>query len=162
MDKRIALGADHGGFVLKEKLIARLKREGYSVHDAGTKTPEPCDYPRYGFEAAGMVSSGKAGRAILVCRSGIGMAIIGNKLPGVRAGVCNTVADAVSARQHNDTNVLVVAADRVSDRMAIRIMDAWLATPALKSRHARRVRQIKDFEKKAFKKTGNKRRQAKR
>jgi ribose 5-phosphate isomerase B len=162
MDKRIALGADHGGFALKEKLIARLNREGYSVHDAGTKTPEPCDYPRYGFDAAGMVSSGKAGRAILVCRSGIGMAVIGNKLPGVRAGVCNTVTDAVSARQHNDTNVLVVAADRVSSRMAMKIMDVWLTTPSLKGRHARRVKQIKDLEKKVFRKTGPGRRKEKR
>lgn len=155
MDKRIALGADHGGFVLKEKIIARLNSRGYSVHDVGTKNSEPCDYPRYGFEAARMVSSGKTGRAILVCRSGIGMAIIGNKLPGVRAGVCNTVADAVSARQHNDTNILVLAADRVAGRTAMKIMEVWLATPALKGRHARRVRQIKDLEKKAFKKIGS-------
>jgi ribose 5-phosphate isomerase B len=153
MAKKIALGADHGGFALKKKIIERLKKEKYTVCDAGTDSPDPCDYPKYGFDAAGMVSSGKAQRAVLICRSGIGMAIIANKLPGVRAGVCGTVVDAVSSREHNDTNVLVLAADRVSAGKAMDIMEAWLKTKTLPGRHARRVKLIKEYEKKVFKKT---------
>ena len=152
MVKLIAIGADHGGFRLKEKIKTVLKKNRYKVKDWGTYSPEPCDYPEFGFAVAGEVSSGKASGGIVICKTGIGMAVVANKFPGVRAGVCNSVKDAVSARQHNDTNVLVLAATKVGNgKKALSIVKAWLTTKALGDRHARRVRQIRAFEKKVFK-----------
>ena len=151
MDKRIAIGADHGGFDLKEKLKASLERKGYRVEDVGTHSVSSCDYPEYGFEAARKVSERKAGRAIAICKTGIGMSIIANKLPGVRAGLCSSAADAVSAREHNDTNVLVLAASKTGPKKAKKILEAWLKTGALGGRHARRVRKIRALEKELYK-----------
>ncbi len=152
MAKRIAIGADHGGYELKERVKTLLKKEGYPVTDVGTDSPEPVDYPEYGYEAARMVSSGKASRGVVICKSGIGMSIIANKLPGVRAGLCNSVEDALSSRQHNDANVLVLAANKTSYAKAAEITKTWLETKALGGRHKRRVRQILKIEKKLFKK----------
>lgn len=150
MVKRIVIGADHGGFSLKEKIKNAFKKR-YKFDDMGTHTEESCDYPVYGFSVAEKVSKKKASRGIVICKTGIGMAIIANKFSGVRAGVCSSVAEAVSARQHNDTNILVLAATKVNSKKAMDIITAWLNTPALGGRHARRVRQIKEFEKKVFK-----------
>lgn len=152
MAKRIAIGADHGGFLLKEKIIEELKKKKYKVSDSGPFSKDPCDYPAFGFDVAKKVSKKKADRGILICRSGIGMAMVANKLPGARAGVCNTVKDAASSREHNDANILVLAADRISTKRALEILKVWLKTKTLGGRHARRVRQIKDYEKKIFKK----------
>jgi len=158
MAKTIAVGADHGGFLLKQKIKEYLEKKHYRVKDMGTDSDEPCDYPRFGFAAAKKVSDGKADRAIVICKSGIGMSIIGNKLPGVRAGLCGSVDDAISARRHNDTNVLVLAATKLSNKKAMEIVEAWFVTRALAGRHARRVKQIKEFEKKLFKKETKRRR----
>ncbi|MGB3111553.1 MAG: RpiB/LacA/LacB family sugar-phosphate isomerase [Candidatus Omnitrophota bacterium] len=149
---RIAIGADHGGFYLKEEIKKKLTKAGYKVEDLGTRSERPCDYPEYGYAVAKKVSGKKAARGIVICKSGIGMAIVANKVPGVRAGACYSRADAVSSREHNDTNVLVLAASRVSDRKNLDILSAWLRTKSLGGRHARRVRQIKSIEKKEFKK----------
>jgi len=145
--KIIAIGADHGGFSLKEKIKNLLEKEGYKVQDMGTHSEDLCDYPKFGFSASQKVSQKKAFRGIVICKTGIGMAVVANKLPGVRAGVCNTEEDALSARKHNDTNVLVLAARKVTGAKAARIVKTWLKTKALKGRHARRVKQIKNFEK---------------
>ena len=107
MSKKIAIAADHGGFSLKEKIKKSLKK--YSFIDTGTFSLDPCDYPLFGFEAAKMVSKKKATRGIVICKTGIGMCVVANKLPGVRAGVCLTKEDAKSGREHNDINVLVLA-----------------------------------------------------
>ena len=151
MAKKVAIGADHGGFALKERIKKILKERSCRVVDAGTASGDACDYPQFGFEAARMVSQGKADRGIVICKTGIGMAIIANKLPRVRAGVCNSVADALSARKHNDTNVLVLAATKTDAKKALRIVKAWMKTRALGGRYARRVRQISALEKKVFK-----------
>ncbi|MFH1304884.1 MAG: RpiB/LacA/LacB family sugar-phosphate isomerase [Candidatus Omnitrophota bacterium] len=151
MAGKIAIGADHGGFFLKEKIKTALKKARFVVEDLGTDSPDASDYPRIGFDVAARVSSGKAKRGIVICKTGIGMAIIANKRRGVRAGVCNSVAEALSARRHNDTNVLVLAATRISGEKAVRVVKAWLGAKALGARHARRVRQIKALEKKVFK-----------
>ncbi len=151
MAKKIAIGADHGGFKLKEALKKILESKKYKVYDMGTFSDESCDYPEYGFEVAKKVSTGGASRGIVICKTGIGMSVIANKLPGVRAGLCASLADAVSSRKHNDTNVLVLAAAKVSSRKAQDIARAWLRTDALKGRHGRRVKQIKELEKKVFK-----------
>lgn len=143
--KIIVVGADHGGFSLKEKIKKLLEKEGYAVRDVGTYSEAPCDYPEFGFAAAEKVSQKKAFRGIVICKTGLGMAIAANKLPGVRAGVCNSEEDALSARQHNDINVLVLAARKVTGAKAAKIIKTWLKTKALKGRHARRVKQIKNF-----------------
>lgn len=152
MAKRgIALGADHGGFCLKEKIKDELIKMKYKVSDSGTFSTEACDYPVYGFHAAKEVSEKKANKGIIICKTGIGMAIVANKLPGVRAAVCFSEKMAISSRRHNDVNVLVLAASEITAPKAIKIMKVWLETKALKGRHARRVKQIKEFEKKVFK-----------
>ena len=152
MAGKVAIGSDHGGFELKQFLIEELKKTGVRFFDAGTDSPEACDYPEIGFECALRVSKKKEPRGILICRTGVGMAVIANKLPGVRAGVCYKPSEAISAREHNDINLLVLAADRISKKYALETVKAWLATPALKGRHAKRVNIIKEYEKKLFKK----------
>ena len=150
--RRIAIGADHGGFALKGKVMKALGRGKYQIDDAGCFSSGSCDYPQFGYAVAKKVSLKKAARGIIICKSGIGMAIVANKVPGVRAGVCYSTEDALSSRQHNDTNVLVLAANRVGGKKAIDIVKVWLRTKAQGGRHARRVRQIKALEKKEFKK----------
>jgi RpiB/LacA/LacB family sugar-phosphate isomerase len=151
MGRRIVVSADHGGYELKEKIKKMLGKARYSVEDVGTHSAESCDYPRYGYMAAKKVSRKKADRGIVVCKTGIGMAVIANKVRGVRAGTCYDRADAISSRQHNDTNVLVLAANKVSEKKALEIVKVWLKTKALKGRHTRRVRQITKLEKSEFK-----------
>ena len=145
---RIAVGTDHGGYHLKAGLIQRMRSKGYQVIDAGTYSPEPCDYPAIGATVAKAVSMGKAQRGVLLCKSGAGMAIVANKFPWVRAAVCQTVALAKHAREHNDANVLVLAASHSHLPRAKTILDAWLKTPFAGGRHARRVRQIRQIERK--------------
>ncbi|MBD3379016.1 MAG: ribose 5-phosphate isomerase B [Candidatus Omnitrophica bacterium] len=152
MVKKIAIGSDHGGFRLKEKIKTELDSMGIKIMDEGPGTEDSCDYPLFGFGVAEKVALRKADRGIVICTSGIGMSIVANKLPGVRAALCATVEDAVSSREHNDANVLVLGAKRVTGPGAVRIAKVWLATKALKGRHARRVRQIKEIDKRVFKK----------
>ena len=149
MVKRIAIGSDHGGFRLKEFLKKYLSGKGYSVKDFGTETADPCDYPLIGYKVAKSVSSGKFKSAILICKTGIGMTIIANKAPGVRSGVCCTLGQAKTSRQHNDTNVLSLAAKYITFDMAKKIVSVWLKTESLAGRHGRRVSQIKKLEKRA-------------
>jgi len=153
MDKRIVIGSDHGGYTLKKKIKSFLAEKGYKVIDSGTDSAESCDYPLFGFNAAREVSRKKADRGIVICKSGIGMSMVANKLPGVRAGLCLSKEDAVSSRQHNDANILVLASNKTKGKKALELVDIWLSTAFLKGRHARRVRQITAMEKKVFRKT---------
>ena len=148
MAEKIAIGSDHGGFGLKGKLKAYLEKKGYRLTDFGTGSEEPCDYPLIGYRLSKEVSKGRFRKGILICKSGIGMAIIANKLPGVRSGVCNTTRQARTSRLHNDTNVLSLAAEYVSASNAKKIAHTWLTTKTLGGRHARRVREIRRLEKK--------------
>lgn len=145
--EKIAIGADHGGFRLKERLKTYLSKKGYVVKDFGVHSGKSSDYPLVGSEVAKHVSSSKFKRAILVCKTGIGMSIIANKMPNVRSGVCNTISQARTSRLHNDTNVLSLAAKYIDYEEAKRIVTVWLNTPALGGRHRRRVNQIKRLEK---------------
>jgi ribose 5-phosphate isomerase B len=149
---KIAIGADHGGFALKEKIISALKRSGYRIEDVGTYSAGSCDYPEYAYAVAKKVAGRKADRGIVLCKSGIGMAIVANKVAGARAGVCTSIADAVSSRKHNDANILVLAATKIGTAKTLQIAKTWLRTKAEGGRHARRVRQIKEIEKKEFRK----------
>lgn len=147
MADRIAVGADHGGFRLKAALVRRLAAAGYAVEDMGTHSQAPCDYPRIGARVARAVAEGRAKRGLLLCRSGAGMAIVANKFPRVRAAVCESTASARHCREHNDANILVLGADRLSARKAGAVLSAWLEAPFAGGRHARRLRQIRTIEK---------------
>ena len=146
MPKKIAIGSDHGGFGLKEFLKNYLTKKGYKVEDFGTHSASPCDYPIIGHSLAKAVSQGKFEKGILICKTGIGMAVIANKLKGVRSGVCNSLKQAKTSRLHNDTNVLSLAAKYVTRTNAKKIVHVWLEATALGGRHGRRVRQIKKLE----------------
>jgi ribose 5-phosphate isomerase B len=143
---RIVLAADHGGVKMKADLFRFLSAKGFALTDLGTDAEVPVDYPDYGFAAAAALRRGEADRAILVCKSGIGMAICANKSRGVRAALVSTVADADLSRRHNDANVLVLGANEVSSRRARRIVATWLSTPFDGGRHKRRVDKIRRFE----------------
>jgi ribose 5-phosphate isomerase B len=148
---RIVVGTDHGGFELKNLLIRQLKAAGHRVVDLGTFSPQPCDYPLIGSRVARAVSLGQADRGLLLCKSGGGMAIVANKFSGVRAVVCQSVALARHARQHNDSNVLVLGANQTTPKKATAILKAWLTTPFAGGRHARRVGQIAAMERRLYK-----------
>lgn len=143
----IAIGADHGGYELKERLSKFLRKKGYRVSDFGTKSRESCDYPPIGYKVARGVSSGRFDRGVLICKTGIGSAIVGNKVPGVRAAVCHTKEAARYSREHNDLNLIVFGARFISPKRAKEVLLLWLNTPFLGGRHKRRVGQIGKIEK---------------
>lgn len=142
----IAIGADHGGFGLKTKIIKYLKAKGRAVKDFGTYSPEPCDYPKYGFVVARAVAGGKYPRGILICKSGIGMSIVANKVRGIRAALVDSVETARSSREHNDANIIVFGSKNTDAYKAKRILEVWLKTRCLGGRHLRRVKEIKALE----------------
>ena len=140
---KIAIGADHGGFELKEILKQQLKQKGIVVEDAGCFSPDSVDYPDFARTVAVMVSEGLAQQGILICRTGIGMSMAANKYPRVRAALCLSPRMATAARSHNDANVLVLGSDLESPAATGAILDAWLAASfAEESRHQRRVEKI--------------------
>src|SRR3989338_7087985 len=143
---RNAIGSDHGGYELKDRLTEFLKEEGHQAQDFGTHSKESCDYPMIGFEVAMAVSNKKADRGILVCKSGVGMVIVANKLHGVRAAACYDKDLARSSREHNDCNIIVLAANYTDIRKAKEILRVWLAPEHIGERHERRVKQIRSIE----------------
>jgi ribose 5-phosphate isomerase B len=145
---KIAIGSDHGGYELKKEAMQFLKDEGYEVLDHGTHSKDSCDYPLIGFEVAKDVGEGRAEKGILICKTGVGMVIIANKVHGVRAAACYDVEMAKLSREHNDCNVIVLAANYTNSKKSAEILKAWLATEHSEERHARRVKQIKDIESK--------------
>ncbi|PIQ84681.1 MAG: ribose 5-phosphate isomerase B [Candidatus Omnitrophica bacterium CG11_big_fil_rev_8_21_14_0_20_63_9] len=150
--RRVAIGADHGGFELKAALVRVLQAKGLEVADLGTHSAEPCDYPQIGYRVASAVARGAFDRGVLLCKSGIGIAIAANKVPGIRAGVCGDVFDAERSRLHNDANVLVLGAEKLSPAKAKTILTTWLDTPfEAGGRHERRVRQLAAIERKTCK-----------
>ena len=142
----IALGADHGGFPLKEEIKAHLLRLGYRFHDHGTFSTEPVDYPDVALAVARAVKSGEARLGILVDGAGIGSAIAANKVPGVRAAPCVDAAAARNAREHNDANVLTLGAKSVDAARAGEIVETFLRAQCTEERHARRVGKIRAIE----------------
>ncbi len=144
---KIALGADHAGFELKEKIKQKLLAAGVAVEDCGTHSTASVDYPDYAQVVAEGVSSKAADLGILVCGTGIGMSIAANKVPGIRAAKVDTEFEAERSREHNDANVLTLGADTVSADEALKIVDKWLATPFSNGeRHERRVKKIAAIE----------------
>jgi ribose 5-phosphate isomerase B len=138
----IALGADHAGLSLKEDLKTWLVEQGYRVLDFGTNSADAVDYPDYAVLVADAVTAGSAARGLLVCGTGIGMAMAANKVPGTRAAACLDAHMARMSREHNDANVLALGARLTDSARAREILEAWLATPFAGGRHARRVEKL--------------------
>jgi ribose 5-phosphate isomerase B len=143
---RIAIGADHAGFPLKEDLAAFLGDEGHEVLDMGTHSEEPVDYPPFCAAAARVVVAGEADRAILLGGSGQGEQIAANKVDGIRAALCHDLFLARLSREHNDANVLTIGARVVAPAYAREIVRVWLATPFDGGRHEARLEQIRRIE----------------
>lgn len=137
--KRIALGADHGGFNLKAVLAAHLRKAGHQVEDVGTSSREAVDYPVFARAVAEAVSQGRADVGIVIDGAGIGSCMVANKVPGIRAAVANTLLSARHSREHNDANVLALGAGQTGTGLAEQIVDAWLATECTEPRHLNRV-----------------------
>ena len=139
---RIALGADHRGFRLKELLKTWLARRGHVAVDMGTTVAERADYPDFAFAVAEAVARRKVERGILICSTGIGMSMAANRVAGVRAALCLNARMARMSREHNDANVICLGADLVTVRQAGRILSVWLRTGFAGGRHRRRLRKI--------------------
>jgi ribose 5-phosphate isomerase B len=144
---KIALGADHGGFILKSQIIQLLAAQGHKITDFGTNSPDACDYPLFAYKVAKAISEKKADLGILICKSGNGMAIAANKLPNVRAAICFDKNVAILSRQHNDANILVLGSEHLFDEPEL-IVREWLKAGFDGGRHKRRVDQILKIEKK--------------
>lgn len=146
---RIAIGCDHRGFDVKRRIKSLLDGMHHEVMDVGTHTSESVDYPDLAFEVAKLVGSGQADRGILICGTGIGMAIAANKVRGVRAATCHDSITAEMSRRHNDSNVLCLSADLSGEQLIDRMVRLWLDTAFEAGRHARRVEKISRFEESA-------------
>jgi ribose 5-phosphate isomerase B len=144
--KAVAIGADHGGYKLKETLKAYLLELGHEVVDCGTDSTEAVDYPDFALAVAELVSQGRAWRGILVDGAGIGSCMAANKVPDVRAAMCYDQSSALNSREHNDANVLTLGAGLIGETLARQIVKTWLETPFGGGRHARRVAKIMETE----------------
>lgn len=145
---RIAIGSDHRGFSLKEEMKSYLLKMGHEVDDKGTDSEESVDYPDFGFVVAQAVARGEAERGILICATGIGMSIVGNKVKGVRAALCTSERMAELSRGHNNSNLLALGAGNIPFDLSLRIVEAWLRTQFEGGRHQRRLGKIEDYENK--------------
>lgn len=139
---RIAIGSDHAGFQLKTAVKAHLEARGFAVSDLGTPVAERCDYPDYGAAVARAVAGGDADLGVLVCGTGVGMAMAANKIPGIRAAVVSDTFSARATRQHNDCNVLCFGERVVGGGLALDIVDAWLDAEFEGGRHAGRIAKL--------------------
>ena len=141
----IAIGSDHGGFDLKEKIIAHLKEQGVECKDMGCYDKSSCDYPVYGRAVAKAVASKEAEKGIVICTTGIGISISANKVKGVRAALCADTLSAKLTREHNNANVLALGAGIVGTNLALEIVDTFLSTDFSNGeRHVRRVNMIEE------------------
>jgi ribose 5-phosphate isomerase B len=142
----IALGADHAGWELKEEIKAWLLERNVELLDFGTHSPDSVDYPDYAAQVGEAVAAGKAERGVLVCGTGIGMAMAANKVPGVRAAFCPDLFTARMSREHNDANVLALGGRLMGRELALEIVEMWLRAEFQGGRHARRVGKVTELE----------------
>jgi ribose 5-phosphate isomerase B len=144
---RIAVGADHAGFELKQLLAAYLRHRGHEIIDKGTDSDDPVDYPDFAEAVAQAVRGGEAERGVLVCGSGVGASVSANKIPGIRAGLCHNTYSARQGVEHDDMNVLVLGARVIGVELARELVDHFLAaTFNGEERHRRRIEKIKALE----------------
>jgi RpiB/LacA/LacB family sugar-phosphate isomerase len=143
---RIAIGADHGGFALKERIGFRLKEAGFEVVDCGTDGHDAVDYPDFAHAVAREVATGSCRYGIVVDGAGIGSAMVANKVPGVRAALCYDISSARNSREHNHANVLTLGAGLIGESLAWQIVEEWLSVEWGGDRHARRVAKIDEID----------------
>jgi len=148
---QIGVASDHGGFELKEELKPFLKSLGAEPIDLGTFSAESVDYPDFGALVAEKVSRGELGKGILICGTGIGMSMVANKFPRIRAALANDLYSSRCSREHNDANILIIGGRIVGKELAKEIVKVWLETPFAQGRHKRRLEKIEALEKKKFK-----------
>ena len=144
--RTVALGADHGGFVLKDDLKRYVEAKGYAVVDCGTGSTESCDYPDFAARVGALVRDGQCEAGIVIDTAGIGSSMAANKIRGVRCALCHDVASVLNGREHNDANVLALGAKVVPAALARRMADLFLSTRHLGDRHLRRVKKIAELE----------------
>ena len=140
----VAIGSDHAGYELKEKVKAKLLEEGYEILDVGTDSPESVDYPIYGHALGHAVADGRAERGIAICGSGIGISIAANKVKGIRCALCTSVEMAEMSRRHNNANVIAMGARMISEELAFAMLDTWFATGFEGGKHLRRINMLED------------------
>ena len=146
-DKIVAIGSDHGGFALKEKLKPIFEEFGLRTKDVGVHEEKPADYPDIARQVAEMVTGGQATRGVIIDGAGIGSAIVANKFPGIRAALCYDKASSRNSREHNDSNVLTLGGRLLTATQAEDVLRVWLSTPFAGGRHAGRVQKITEIEK---------------
>lgn len=144
--KKISFGCDHGGFALKEVLFTYLAQNGFEIIDHGCYSTESVDYPDFAAQVCQDIQQNKADQGLLVCGTGIGMAITANKFHGIRAASLTDVYSTVMTRQHNDLNVLCLGARVIGPGLALKILETFLTTPFEKGRHQTRLDKIKKWE----------------
>ena len=144
---RIAIGSDHGAYLLKNKVADHLRKAGYEVVDFGTNGPESCDYPDFAAAAARAVASGECEKGIVLCTTGIGVSITANKIKGIRCALLSDVLSAKMTLLHNDTNMMALGAGIVGENLAMEIVDTWISTPfSGEERHQRRIDKVMALE----------------
>jgi ribose 5-phosphate isomerase B len=145
MDKNttaIIMGSDHAAYALKEKIKAYIIENGIDVEDVGTRSEDSVDYPDIGIKVASAVSTGKFNRGILLCGSGIGMSMVANRFPGVRAALCTDLFSAIMSRRHNNANILVLGGRITGEGLALEMVRSWLETPFDGGRHQSRIEKF--------------------
>ena len=143
---KIAVGADHGGFLLKEEIKKFLLDEGYEVVDVGTYSEESVDYPEYGYKVARLVASGEVDKGVIMCGTGIGISISANKVKGIRAALVTNEYMAEMAARHNDANILAMGGRVITPEIGKRLVKIWLQTSFDGGRHQRRIVKIHAIE----------------
>ncbi len=143
---KIAIASDHGGFDLKECIIAHLLNTGWGVEDLGPHNEDSVDYPDYGIKLAEAVAEKKVERGIVLCGTGIGMSIVVNRYPGIRGTLCSDVFTAKLCREHNDSNILIMGGRMIGKGLATEIVNTWLNTPFEGGRHQRRLDKINQID----------------
>jgi ribose 5-phosphate isomerase B len=144
---KVAVGNDHRGVSVKQRVVELLAKLGHEVHDIGANGPASVDYPDYAIPVAEEISSGKADRGILICATGHGMCIAANKVAGARAANCRDVVDAELSRRHNGSNIMCLGADLLGEEQIERMIRTWLVTEFEGGRHTRRTEKVTAYEK---------------
>jgi len=145
-EQPILIASDHAGYEMKEALKLCLAERGLAVVDLGPDSQESVDYPDYAAKVASAVSRGEASRGILICATGLGMSIVANRFPGVRAALCYHPSAARLSREHNDSNIVVLGGRMLGKDLAWEIVEVWLSTPFVGGRHERRLRKVRELE----------------
>ena len=143
---KLLIGCDHAAYGLKETLKRYLIETGHDIEDVGAFSEASVDYPQIGMQVAAQVSQGRYERGILMCGTGLGMSMVANRYPHVRAALCNDLFSALMSRRHNDANILVMGGRVIGDVLAIDILNAWLETPFEGGRHQRRLDQFDSID----------------